>query len=340
VNIVEQGKAATKKVAEKINKAASRGLNYLVYSVALNPFLYAAAIAAFVVGARAFETGNTKSLRGSTMFVSGKCTLRLTGRDLSLAQDQVIITSMLNGKIYGVIRATRDSIMCPEAEVSLDPLPMLNMISSSPTKVGELDVAKSSSAKDEAMESVSKKRLLVTGVCDDSDGNKLEPFTDELVEVVDSERLASGELKISAVRRSDKKMISCLEHNIRYHQDNESAKKDTTEPLSKTLVGKTIVLSSICVTDPDVVAARKGEGKSLFVARNALLEVTEDSFDQEGKLKYLYGNLFDRKASVYCDARKYRTSWKIYVPSEMVLKTISDVETVDDNKPKTNGEQK
>jgi hypothetical protein len=296
----------------------------------------------FLVGARLFETGNVgkvgSSLKGTTVKVTGPCRTDGEIRNPALAEDEVKIVSIDEKLMIGVLRGTRETVECDLDRTAIDYLPLLKDLNHSPSEIPELkrnEVVKNDSELDQ----LKKRTIKVSGTCEDSQGLEMQPLIDQSIDVINLERLSTDHavIKISGIMKKTKASVTCLSKNIKYsildNNGDVQVIQGQLTPVKKDLVNSVILITSTCF--PDKRLPQTKNSKILFYpVINAKLQVTQNSFDEDGKLVYVAGALIGTGAMVECDTNKYPISWVSYDASSMRLDTIKGSAATDE---KANG---
>ena len=316
-------------------KDRGRKVANFVKKFAIGIAIVAALILGFTVGARMHELGYTegmmgKDLKGATVVVSGPCTMLDGGlREPSLAEDEVKVTSVQDGKILGVVRKTREVVECKISEVAIDKLPLLSNIGKSPAVVPALTMAQVSRREQPKYKELENKVLLVSGVCRSQTGEQLPPFTDERLDVtsVEESRDVPGSFIISGIRRSDKSALACVSRSIKYSvvDPNEAPEAKPAPPL--TFINKVLVINSRCVPDPRIQPAPRGpDGRKVAFFRlvNSPVQILEETI-RDGKLTKFTGTIVDKKMKdafglqTVCDTETYPMTYQIYDQDDIIL---------------------
>lgn len=297
-------------------------------------------IVGFGVGARMFETGIIASkfggsLKGTNAKVSGPCRVSGVVRDPALMEDQVKIVSVDDSLLIGIVRATRETVECDLATTSIDTLPLLKDIATSPVEAPEIKPFEVSKV-DTELEQLRKRTIRVSGTCEDSQGQELAALIDQNIDVINVERTAADKevIRIHGIMRKTKATVTCLSKNIRYSiLDNNgevSLVAGQSVQQKKDLVGDVILITSTCFPDKRLPSTKKS--KILFYPTvNAKLQVTQNTFDEDGKLIYVAGAIVDNGAMVECDASKYPISWRPFDPGTMKLENIKGSSAPDES---------
>jgi hypothetical protein len=335
--LLDSPKVFARLVVEKVSKSVRR----IVFSVPFIIFVCLIGMAAgFILGARTFETGNAAqfgaSLKGSSVRVSGPCKIDGEVRKPALAEDQVKIVSFNGKTMTGVIRATRETVVCDMSVTAIDSLPLLRDFTSSPSIIPDIKPFEVSH-NDSEVSDLQKRSIKVSGTCEDGQGQELSPLVDQNIEVINVERVQSDKtnIRISGIMKKTKTAVVCLSKNIRYTIVDGSGEPalpaiaGQIAPARKDLVGDVILVTSTCFPDRRLPSTKKS--KILFYPLvNTKLQVTQSTFDDNGKISYLSGAIVEIGAMVECDANKFPLTWRPYDPSTMKLERIKGSNAVDE----------
>lgn len=279
-----------------------------------------AVIAAFAgglfIGARMHELGHLESikgLKGATVTVSGPCLVEGVTRVPSLAEDEVKVTSVENGRLSGVVRLTREVVDCEISKIAIDKLPLLSNIGKSPAVVPEIKEMERRSADIPQYKLLENKVLLVSGTCAHQlDKKEIPPFTDEKIDVtsVEVSKENPAVFSIAGIRRSDKVALVCSSRAIKY-RITDSSEPIAIEPekLPTTFIKKIITVTSKCVPDSRLPVPRGPDGRKVAFFRlvNSPVQVLEEVIVNDRLVKFT-GTIVDKKIAaafgqmVVCDA--------------------------------------
>lgn len=294
--------------------------------------LFAMLIAGFVIGARMHELGALngvvgKTLKGATVSISGPCLIDGEERYPALAEDEVKITSVEANEIVGVVRKTREVVVCDPAKVAIDTLPLLSNLSKVPSAIPELKQAERKE-KTPSFKSLENKVLLVSGSCRSQvDGKELAPFTDEKIDVtrVEASKETKDEFVIAGIRRSDKLALSCSSRAIKYAITSGQDPITPEVKLPVSFVNKIITVSSKCMPDPRLPIPRGSDGRkvSFYRLTNSPVQVIEESLVDEKLVKFT-GSIVDKKMKeafgqmIVCDSSVFPMTYDLAKDSEDV----------------------
>jgi len=338
------------KLKKILNDVKARVLSLLssfgdIISLAIKAIILVVAVTfSFLIGARKYETGGFGVVRGSTVSVSGICNLDGEPRFPALAEDQVKVTSVDEDGFAGVVRRTREHVVCLNKDVAVDSLPLLKDFTKTPEDIPVLAVVEKDPVKDEVM-SLVKKTLMITGSCKDQAGT-VEVFTDKIVDVVNANKdKQSGEYVIYGIRKDNNSAIRCGFNSIKYSiptpdqlvekvspviatedaTNSVRELRDTDSERNEDLRGQTILVSSTCFPDPKLAKLKKDD-VLFYPLVNALVQVLDYKKDSKGNLENLTGVFIKRNAMIVCDSKKYPIVFKKYDPSKHELININQKE--------------
>lgn len=313
-------------------KLVSKTLKLLIW----NPITIGALM--LVLGARIHETGKLagyfdKDYRGATVRMSSAtCTINGKVAPMGIAQDQVIVTYMDGEKIEGVIRKTRDKIVCKPSETVISTLALSDLLGREDDIIPEYLLPKDSARVIPSAKLLEKKTLLMSGSCSDLEGKALAAFTDERVDVtavvIDKEDEEKFVLS-GIMNRTDKAPLSiqCLSQNIKY-SEYQVAKKgvdgmdlNIAASQAKSYVGEILVVTGTCFPD-ERTKINKTKKYAFYKLANAKIQVLEHDLTKEGKINRLVGIALDeefRGDALYCDRVKFPFTFKEYDEDSMKL---------------------
>jgi hypothetical protein len=303
-------------------------------------FLLVGVALGFVFGVRLNEVGTLdghlgKTLKGSTVYISGPCKINGTLRSQILGEDEVKITGEEDGMLTGVIRKTREFIACDPKITSIDKLPVLNNWTKAPSKMPELEAMKVDE-KEPDWKKLVQKTLIMSGSCLNIEGKALPPFTDELVDVTDVEQSKDDPtgFNIAGIKKSDKIAILCKSTSVKYsiyeQNLNQPVSQPVEEPKVKSYVGENILVTGKCFPDPRTPKYAGQPRVAFYPLINAKVQVNEESLDSNGKLKKFVGavltNTDENKRAVFvvCDMAKIPFTYKEFDSDNMKLAPITE----------------
>jgi hypothetical protein len=303
---------------EKI-QARARLVKAWVRKFAITIGMGAMLIAGFVIGARMHELGALagvfgKSLKGATVTISGNCLVNSEPRNPALAEDEVIVTSVDDTTLFGVVRKTREKIECKKSDIAIETLPLLSSFTKTPVAVPEITMGEVRN-KIPSYKLLENKILLASGTCRSQLDNKEIPsFTDERLDVTSVEASKDNPevFFINAIRRSDKLAVSCSSKSIRYTiTDGSEPITRETPKVPVTFVGKTVYVTSKCVPDPAVRRPKGKDGRNVLFYRlvNIEVQVLQEELSND-KLMAFRGSIVDPKSegfgqSIVCNQKDF-----------------------------------
>tara|TARA_Y100000034_G_scaffold135464_2_gene207486 strand:+ start:355 stop:1299 length:945 start_codon:yes stop_codon:yes gene_type:complete len=205
-------------------------------------------IGAYFLGTRAYELGHTGKLKGASVKISGQCMIDGYPRIPALNEDQVKITSEDADKVVGVIRLTREVIECKRKDIAIDVLPMFKDFKDTPVRSPELTKAEVRKTVDPEWKKYKNKTLLVSGTCQDSNGQTLAPFPNKKVDVTNVKRHPKDpEAFIIYGIREDNQAINCLNTSIKYEiYEQDMSLEEIVEEKPVSLKGREVLVTGKC----------------------------------------------------------------------------------------------
>lgn len=334
---------------DRVRTGAQKVVTLIKRFVILISVVFAAG-SGFFLGARMHELGYTegmmgKDLKGSSVKISGPCTVQGVPRIPALTEDDVKVTMVQDGKLLGIVRLTREVVECKLAEIAIDRLPLLADFSKTPAAVPALGPAQVIRREIPQLMLLENKVLLVSGVCRSQTGEPLPPFTDERMNVtnVDEASDIPGTFIISGIRRSDKVAMACPSRSVTYTvMSGNEPEPVVAAPI--TYVGKVLSVNSRCPPDPRVQPAPRGlDGRkiSFFRLVNSPVQILEETF-KDGKLVKFTGTIVDEKMKeafglqTVCDVAFNPMTYQLYDRDDINLDRIDSQKN---NPTVTNGSQ-
>ena len=296
-------------------------------------------IAGLGFGARVHETGYLagffgKTLKGATVTLSGPCKVNGISRIPALAEDEVKITGEEGGIITGVVRKTREIVICEQKSVSIDKLPLLSNLKKSPTEIPELTAMKVE-VKDPEWKKLVQKTLVMSGQCLSVTGKELPAFTDEKVDVTNVEaakdqKEGSSEdaFIITGIKKSDKIAITCSSTSVKYALFFEKQESVAAQPEVQVIekphsfIGETILVTSTCFPDPRLPKHKVDKKVAFYPLVNSPVQITEENIDANGKLKKIAGAALQFGQMIVCDGNKFPLTYKPYDADTMKLQQM------------------
>lgn len=327
------------RIKEKTKDVVSLIKKFFILILVIGTFSFG-----FFIGARMHELGHLegvlgKDLKGSSVMISGPCLVDQELRNPSLAEDEVKVTSIENGRLIGVIRKTREVVDCEISKIAVDKLPLLANIGKTPTDIPE--ISKSIKVKKEPeYKLLANKVLLVSGSCKTQDGKSLPPFTDEKLDVTAVESSADiNEFTVLGIRRSDKLAISCSSKAIKFSITDSSDPIVEIKKIPLTYVNKRIVVTSKCMPDPRVSIPRGSDGRKIAFYRlvNSPVQVIEETLKSDELVKFT-GTIVDKKLKdsfgqmIICDKSVYPITYNLYEEEDVNLDRVDGQEKLPDVK--------
>lgn len=230
-----------KKIADFLGKV----VKYAVF----NPLVFL--ILGLLIGARLFE-GGFVGMEGTTVWISGACDTFDKQQRSDLAQDQVIVASVSESQLRGVIRATREYVVCNTKEVAIDRLGPLSALKRGFIDVPEIAKLKARPAAITNYKQYEKKKLLISGLCSDATtGKQMEAFSNKVVSITSTKALEGGATEdfVLAGIRDDNKPLICNSTNITYEMYIGQGNSDMITTPQITWKGKKVFVTGTCFPD-------------------------------------------------------------------------------------------
>lgn len=316
----EEKVSIVKKIAKKCEIFLGKVIKYAIW----NPIL--PGLLMFVVGARLYESGFFVS-KGSNVMISGICLTDSGEKRSDLAQDQIIITKLNDKEIGGVLRKTRESVICNKEEISIDSMaPVYQIFSFKTDSIPELKKFEAPKAEKVVYDfkKYENKQFLVSGICKSGDGKTMPAFVDKKVSIANVKELKDepGEFLFYGIRE-DKETIACKSTDVTLVPITTSITTDSElteikQPVS--YKGMKVAITGFCTPDFRVYkdTQRKPE-VNFYDLTNTPVEIIQETI-KEDKVIEIAGIIADKEAkigniSVYthriiCTAEKYPLSIK------------------------------
>jgi hypothetical protein len=298
----------------------------------------------FFFGARLSEVGALeglfgKNLKGATVFLSGPCKVNGIPRLPALVEDEVKITGQEEGVLTGVLRKTREVVICDTKITSVDKIPALSNWKKAPAQVPALEAVKVD-FKEPEWKKLVQKTLIVSGSCFAVNGKEIAAFTDEKVDVTDVKQALDkdqkeevGNFVITGIKKSDKIAIVCKNTAIKYSTYEEHAEKpvEKTEPeKAKSFLGERLLITGRCFPDPRTPIYAGRSKVAFYPLVNALVQVNEEVLDSSGNPKKLVVAVLNKTDEnrkpifAVCDMAKIPFTYKPYDGESMKLDPITE----------------
>ena len=294
----------------------------------------------FAIGARLHETGHLagfmgKDHKGATVMVTGQCKTD-KNRTRTLAEDYVKVTKEEAETITGVLRLTREIVTCQKDDVNFTAMPyeLLADIMKEPPRFPELPPLTEEEVKDPDWKKLAKQTLTISGTCKTQDDKFLNPFTDEAVDVTDVKGVEGEEARFTlfGIRRSDKKAIRCDSLAIKYDKfrATDIAKGKDGRPMyqaeadePESYLNQILLVTGVCIPDKRTLSDRTRKF-AFYKLANSKIQVLEEYFDEDLKVKKLVGTALDQKYRgdiVVCDKTKFPFNYRLYDAEAHKLET-------------------
>lgn len=344
MNFIEYLKALPSKLKEgpiKKIMALLIGIILMIKTIFFSRFtiLLFGVVVGFIFGARVNEVGALegvlgKDLKGATVYLSGPCKMNGMPRIPALAEDEVKITGSEDGVLTGVVRKTREVVVCDMKSTAVDKLPVLSNWKKSPTQIPELQAMKVD-VKDPEWKKLVQKTLIMSGSCFSMTGKELPAFTDEKVDVTDVQQSKDdvNGFVITGIKKVDKIAIVCKNTSVKYSEfleKNEQPAVVAEPEKSKSFLGEKIIVTGKCFPDPRTPKYAGQQRAAFYPLVNALVQVNEEVLDSSGKLKKFVGAVLnktdDNKRAIFavCDMAKIPFTYKLYDGENMKLSPITE----------------
>lgn len=274
----------------RIIKSLSKSIALFLRKVLIVAIVIAWGPLCFIVGARLYEVGKVVGVKGSTVFVSGVCKTKGGFERQDLVRDQMVVSSVSEEMISGVLRKTREIIECEKDKVSIDHFPFLADWNKGLIPVQELTEfvppKKVASAEDLSYKQYMNKDLSVTGLCTNKANQALDPFKDKMVSVINVKKSKEdGSLYFYGIT-DDKEYVVCPEQEIKFSVVQSSSSAPSMEGMDPiylekqlpSFAGKTAYISGLCFPDKRYYdkIGRKNAGVNFYQLTDTLVAVTED----------------------------------------------------------------
>ena len=283
----------------------------------------------YLLGSRAFETGNATRMSGATVFVTGTCTLKAIDQDRlpSLLNDEVTVTSMDESAntLTGIIVLTREEIVCNLGRATYTALPLLSKIGKLPSQAPALTAAQVVRKLDPEWKKLDKQTLLISGTCRDISGKEISPnLLREKIEITSvyqpAQAVESDEFNLTGIRVSDRQSIICNSKVIKYEIYDPSKDIVEEKPLEKVdYTGKIVQVDSKCKPDPKYLKERPIDPKTkkpigkipkFYNLLNTPVQVLKYTTNEKDEILYLEGKIVDRSEpdaygnKIICDSKE------------------------------------
>lgn len=294
----EEKVSIVKKFAKKGELFLAKVIKYLIW----NPII--PGIVMFVAGARLYESGFFLS-KGSSVMISGICSTDTGIKRSDLAQDQIIITKITDKEIGGVLRKTRESVICSKEEVSIDSMaPVYQIFSFKTESIPDLKRFEAPKVEKIAndFKKYENKQFLVSGVCKSGDGKMMPAFVDKKVSIANVKELKEepGEFLFYGIRE-DKETVACKSTDVTMVQvttsiSTESELSEIKQPVS--YKGMKVYVTGFCTPDFRVYkdTQRKPE-VNFYDLTNTPVEIIQETV-KDDKVIEIAGIIADKEAKI------------------------------------------
>jgi hypothetical protein len=267
-------------------------------------------LTAFVFG-RFYELGYF-GMKGTTVRVTGVCADFYDNPRSNLAEDQIVVSSISQESLEGIIRKTREYVKCDLSRISIDRVGAIKELVNFNATISIPEITKMI-IKEVSVSNFTQyinKDLIVSGTCMDPKSNKiLEPFIRQTISVtnVKTSEENSNVAYFYGVR-GDKQSVVCDTQDITYEivgSTNILASKDVKEtikdidPLSVSLVGQKVFLTALCFPDFRVYRALGTKPKiKNYNLQKTPVEVIEEERDASGKVIKIVGSVLAKSVRI------------------------------------------
>lgn len=293
-------KKPEKNVFQRVSRKVADTLKKIIFYIFFNPIVMVSL--GFVVGARMYEAGFL-GIQGTTVWISGVCETREGAVRGDLAQDQMIVSSVNESEntttIEGMIRKTRENIICDLSKSTIDRLGPLDQMMKPKIAIPEIKKLDVRSIVKEDYSKYMNKKLLMSGLCRDDMNKKLAPFRDMVVDVTNVKK---SELDPSIYYftgiREDNKAVVCNIKDVTYAITEGKEEVVTEKKVS--YIGKKVFVTGLCFPDSAVYEKiGKKPDVPYYDMQKLPVEVTEDKYSKtKGKIVALRGSILDNKTTV------------------------------------------
>ena len=257
-----------------------------------------------VVFGRFYELGYF-GMKGSTVLVSGVCEDFDGYPRTNIAQDQIVVSSIEDNHLEGVLRRTREYVKCPLNRISIDRVGTIRDLFKWDSLIPLPEISKldKSMYEKKSYEMYLNKDILVSGTCMNPQNNKLmEPFREKVISVtnIKDSKENPGQVYFYGVREDNVPLV-CDSQDITYKLVSRKAMaaaqqekmNDTIEDIPVSYIGQKVFVTAICI--PDMRAYRISGRKprlNVYNLQKTPVEVIEEEIDvTTGKVRKLVGSV-------------------------------------------------
>lgn len=291
----EEKETKEKNVFQRLSRKIANGIKKIGFFIFFNPVVMIAL--GFIVGGRLYE-GGFLGIKGTTVYISGVCETRDGIVRDDLVQDQVIVSAVTDTHLEGMIRKTRENIICKHERSTVDRFGPLDDFLKPKIEIPEIKKLDKRKVVKEDYKKYENKKLLVSGLCTDSNNKRLEPFRDNVIDVTNVKQSSlDPSIHYFTGIREDNVAVICNTKDITYaimSDDNDSfAQEETKVP---TYRGKTVFVTGVCFPDKALYdkIGRKIE-IPFYDMQKIPVEVTEDKYSKKKeKIVALRGSILDK----------------------------------------------
>ena len=280
-----------------------------------------------IVFGRFYELGYL-GIKGSTVLVSGVCKNYDGYPRTDMAQDQIVVSAIVDNNLEGIIRRTREYVSCPLDRVSIDRVGTIKDLFKWDSLIPLPEIAKQNIKKytKQDYSIYLNKDILVSGTCMDAKTNKtLDPFIGKRMSVTNIKESKELENVVYFYGvRDDNVAMVCDSQDITYKlvSSDRMAQKDQMqidEGMQEiSYVGEKVFLTAFCL--PDYKLFRligKKPSLSNYNLQKTPVEVVENVIDADGKVVSLRASILAKQVvkngkvipilgdKITCEAKNY-----------------------------------
>jgi hypothetical protein len=287
---------------QKLMGVIAKILKKILVVIVWNPII--GFVLAAVIFGRLYEFGYLR-LEGSTVMVTGQCTTENGDLRSDLIQDQVLVSSLTEDSIEGVLRLTREYIRCEIDKVSIDSLGSIFDLDNPLVEIPTIKKHISKDTKKKRLEKMYlKKTLIVSGTCLDINSKKeLKPFSKKRIAITAIKQTRNTRELIFYGVREDNVAVACKEEAITFQLEEDvdatSVNEVEVPVIKKDYKGKVVLVSGYCFPNEKFYNKLKSKGvkvkalNSFYNLVNTPIEVEANKF-KKGNPVYLSGTIMDK----------------------------------------------
>nr|BFD64834.1 hypothetical protein BdHM001_35150 [Bdellovibrio sp. HM001] len=280
-----------------------------------------------LLGVRLQEFGRAGDLRGATVTITGVCEQDGIRRD-PLSEDQVKISAVVGTKVHGVIRATREAVVCDSSQVSIEPLPLSYLLKTKeqPIAVPAIAASKPKIEKPSIKDELKNKMVRFSGTCTDAAG-KEESYSDRVMDITDVRVESEDSYVILGALKGTGKVINCRSGYIRSTVITEYVPPSEITQETLNYKGKVVIINGTCFpasyySQNNIKKLQSGDDVPLFVDLvDARVKVLEHNL-VDGEVRYLKGAALDKGFTIECSKERYSFDVRPYDPGTMTIRPV------------------